>query len=318
MIWIVLTVAVLVCGLLLCCVYLLSNKICSLKRQVRELNEKIGIANCFPEYSRVYLNDTPVGKGRQIRIRCGLYNKASRLIPFMAPGMSVSVYVSNIVEEHLKRHGELLKNELECYLLYSVYGWRRRIETVCTLLYGKPCVKKENKEAAGTESAVSDAEVMGSTRYVYLDENAGKTAAPFMSQPLERNFIGEEEDVQQEDVECNLQLDKMKLLQEVQEDLDAESPEVESVSPVLSSRDMEVLGEYLTHQDEADHEKAMQAARVLFSIRQTSLIDVFLSNMENSAIVEELIDRYLDEDGNPKPLKVKDGNEPSDEWRKYI
>ena len=24
------------------------------------------------------------------------------------------------------------------YLLYSVYGWRRRIETVCTLLYGKP------------------------------------------------------------------------------------------------------------------------------------------------------------------------------------
>ena len=64
------------------------------------------------------------------------------------------------------------------YLLYSVYSWRRRIETVCTLLYGKPCVKKEKKEAAGTESAVSDAEVMGSTRYVYLDENAGKTAAP--------------------------------------------------------------------------------------------------------------------------------------------
>ena len=209
------------------------------------------------------------------------------------------------------------------YLLYSVYGWRRRIETVCTLLYGKPCVKKEKKETVVTESAVSDTEVrvedgLGIPVYEYLDENAGKTAAPFMSQPLERNFIGEEEDVQQEDVECNLQLDKMKLLQEVQGDLDAESPEVESVSPVLSSRDMEVLGEYLTHQDEADHEKAMQAARVLFSIRQTSLIDVFLSNMENSAIVEELIERYLDEDGNPKPLKVKDGNEPSDDWRKYI
>ena len=34
------------------------------------------------------------------------------------------------------------------YLLYCVYGWRRRIETVCTLLYGKPCVKKEKKETA--------------------------------------------------------------------------------------------------------------------------------------------------------------------------
>ena len=41
----------------------------------------------------------------------------------MAPGMSVSVYVSNIVEEHLKRHGELLKNELECFL-YKDSLWK--------------------------------------------------------------------------------------------------------------------------------------------------------------------------------------------------
>ncbi len=47
------------------------------------------------------------------------------------------------------------------------------------LLYARPCVKKERKETGGTESAAPDAEVMGNTRYVYLDENAGKTAAPF-------------------------------------------------------------------------------------------------------------------------------------------
>ena len=41
----------------------------------------------------------------------------------LAPGMSVSVYVSNIVEEHLKRHGELLKNELECFL-YKDSLWK--------------------------------------------------------------------------------------------------------------------------------------------------------------------------------------------------
>ena len=52
-----------------------------------------------------------------------LYDKASRLIPFMAPGMSVSVYVSNIVEEHLKRHGELLKDELERFL-YKDSLWK--------------------------------------------------------------------------------------------------------------------------------------------------------------------------------------------------
>lgn len=100
------------------------------------------------------------------------------------------------------------------YLLYSVYCWRTRIETVCTLLYGKPPVKKEKPEASGTGAVASEDEVMGSTRYVYLDENAGKTAAPFMSQPLEKNFIGEEENVEQEEVECNLALEKMKLLQQ--------------------------------------------------------------------------------------------------------
>ena len=41
----------------------------------------------------------------------------------MAPGMSVSVYVSNIVEEHLKRHGELLKDELERFL-YKDSLWK--------------------------------------------------------------------------------------------------------------------------------------------------------------------------------------------------
>ena len=76
------------------------------------------------------------------------------------------------------------------YLLYIVYGWKKQIEKLCRFFYGKPTVKKEKKEVAVTESAVSDAEVMGSTRYVYLDENAGKTAAPFMSQPLER-FVSE-------------------------------------------------------------------------------------------------------------------------------
>ena len=203
------------------------------------------------------------------------------------------------------------------YLLAKVYGWRKRIAGICSLLYGKT---SQEKDAERTDVSVSSSEdgIIGASRYVYLDEDAGKTVAPFMSQPLESDFIGEEEDVSQEDVECTLPLEKMKFLREVQEEQDAESPDVESISPVLSSRDMEVLGDYLTHQKDADEEKAIQAARVLFSIRQTSLIDVFLSNIENSGIIEELIDRYLDEDGNPKLLKHNDVNRNSSDWQKYI
>ena len=34
------------------------------------------------------------------------------------------------------------------YLLYSVYGWRKHIEIICTLLYAKPVSQKEREEAA--------------------------------------------------------------------------------------------------------------------------------------------------------------------------
>lgn len=178
--------------------------------------------------------------------------------------------------------------------------------------------EKEKPEASGTGAVASEDEVMGSTRYVYLDENAGKTAAPFMSQPLEKNFIGEEENVEQEEVECNLALEKMKLLQQEQEELDAGNPDVESVSPVLSSRDMETLGEYLARKGKVGEEKSLQAARIVFSIQQSNLIDIFTSNAENAKMVDELLDRYLDEDGNPKPLPPKENENPADGWRKYI
>ncbi len=123
MIWIVLTLSVLVCGLLLCCICVMANKISSLEGRISELNEKVGISDRFSEYSRIYLNDMPVGNGHQIRLRHVLYEKASRIIPFVAPGLSVSTYVSNIVEEHLKCHGELLKGELE-HFLYNDAPWK--------------------------------------------------------------------------------------------------------------------------------------------------------------------------------------------------
>ena len=124
--------------------------------------------------------------------------------------------------------------------------------------------------------------------------------------------------MEQEEVECNLALEKMKLLQQEQEELDAGNPDVESVSPVLSSRDMETLGEYLARKGEVGEEKALQAARIVFSIQQSSLIDIFTSNAENAKIVDELLDRYLDEDGNPKPLPPKEDENPADGWRKYL
>ena len=56
---------------------------------------------------------------------------------------------------------------------------------------------------------------MGSTRFVYLDEDAGTGVAPYMSQPLEMSadYIGEEDEIQDGEVECNLSLEEMELLE---------------------------------------------------------------------------------------------------------
>lgn len=74
------------------------------------------------------------------------------------------------------------------YILYKVWGWKSKVDEICLLLYG-------NREESGKDSlkgnnadapiSADESDVMGSTRFVYLDENAGKTVAPFMSQPLE-------------------------------------------------------------------------------------------------------------------------------------
>lgn len=206
------------------------------------------------------------------------------------------------------------------YLLVRVYGWRKRIAGICSRLYGKTLPKKdaEKETSAGAETSSSDIGVIGDSHYVYLDEDAGKTAAPFMSQPLESDFIGEEEEIRQEDVECSLPFERMRLLREEQESLDVDSPDVESISPVLSLKDMELVGEVLAAGGAAGEEKALQAARVLFTIRQSSLFDVFVSNAENSGMVEYLIERYLDETGTPKRMRARAVSESAYDWRSHF
>ena len=68
------------------------------------------------------------------------------------------------------------------YLLYKVWKQKERIGKICDLLCtprNRPQAEKDNGEPGNAQ------DVMGATRFVYLDENAGKTVAPYMSQQLE-------------------------------------------------------------------------------------------------------------------------------------
>ena len=128
------------------------------------------------------------------------------------------------------------------YLLYKVWEQKKRIGKICDLLYTPR--KKTETEKDHCRNPESAADVMGATRFVYLDENAGKTVAPYMSQQLEMgsDLIGKDEDISEDEVECKLPLEEMRMLKDEQEELDSRSPEAEAIVPAVTPADLLNVG----------------------------------------------------------------------------
>lgn len=211
-----------------------------------------------------------------------------------------------------------------CYLLYKVWQVKGQVRKVCDLLYGNASSRKRKKTEDTVPAALSveeETDIMGSTRFVYLDENAGKSAAPFMSLPLETDFIGEEKGTEEEEVECNLPLEEIRLLKEEQEELDKNTPVVEAVTQAVTLADLENMGDVLFGVGDAnrDEGKSQRAALTLHAIRETEMYAVIESQVENKEFLTELMDRYMDEDGNPRPHKFSRKTDVSDrDWRELL
>lgn len=212
------------------------------------------------------------------------------------------------------------------YLLYKVWEQKGKIRELCDLLY-TPAVKKE-KEAATSPVSADGVDVMGKTRFVYLDENAGQTVAPYMSEPMEQgssDYIGEEEEIREEDVECDLPLEEMELLRQEQEELDRAMPGAEAVTQVITPEEFSIVVDVLMKVNGADQdmEKRYSAARTLFAIRNTNLFDLFTSQVGNEEVVNQLLEEHLDEEGRPllpKKLLFQKGKKEGDgvDWRELV
>ena len=206
------------------------------------------------------------------------------------------------------------------YILKKVWGFKTEVRQVCDLL----CRNARLVEVKKEESVqIDNGAVIGETKFVYLDENAGTAVAPYMSQPLESAAIEEAGDIiEADDVECNLPLEEMKLLKEEQEGLDADSPEVETISEAVTQADLENMGDVLFRIDgaAADEEKSLRAAKTLYAIRETEMFTVISSQVENKDFITELMDKYLDEDGNPLPKdgKYKVALNTGKDWRALL
>ena len=210
------------------------------------------------------------------------------------------------------------------YILYKVWGLKGKVREICDLLYVKDLSTGQKKEKPKvTLEHTDEPDVMGSTRFVYLDENAGKTAVPYMSQPLEMDagYTEENENVSEEEVECNLSLEEMKMLKEEQEELDETSPEVDTISQGVTPSDLDNASDVLFELNDADkdEDKSRRAALTLHAIRETDLFEIFSSQVENKSIIENLMGKYLDENGEPLPQKKMNGyNLSGKDWRNLL
>ena len=199
---------------------------------------------------------------------------------------------------------------------YTSYGIRKNGSVRfagCSIPPGKRRRRKREHRA------VQD----GATRFVYLDENAGTFAAPYMSQPLEtgNDYLGEEEAVPENEVECGLPLEEMRLLKEEQERLDEQAPGTEGITPVITSDDLLNAGDVLLNLDGAqmNEEKKRRAAVTLHAIRETDMFELISSQVENKSLIEELMDQYIGNDGNVLPVKrKKNEGQPEHAWRQFL
>ena len=89
----------------------------------------------------------------------------------------------------------------------------------------------------------------------------------------------------------------------------------------VTLEEFSLVGDVLMRVNGADQDadKRSSAARTLFAIRNTSLFDLFISQVGNEEAVNKLLEENLDEDGNPRPLK-KEGkrNNGGVDWRELV
>lgn len=203
------------------------------------------------------------------------------------------------------------------YLILKLWNTRKYVDETYRFLYDKLSSHKlGEKSNVPVLSEDNDTDVIGETRFVFLDGNEGLMVAP--STPLESNYIGEEEDVDGDEVECSLPLEKMSLLREEQKELDESSPAVEIIpQQIMSLSDLSNMGDVLFDVGDSRHDegKLLRAACTLYAIRETDMFAVISSQVQNKEFIGDLINRFLNEDGSLKEVSIKKEKLAKENWR---
>lgn len=214
------------------------------------------------------------------------------------------------------------------YVLYKV--WTLLFKNKLFGIWDKLPVKKKiiPKPVAEIKPIQEiETDIIGKTTIIYLEDPELAAKVPVRSENLEpSDFIGEEPDIPDDEVESNLS-PQPKSPEEVLEEqerfevLDGIAPGLDpDFSTGLTYEELSNAVGVLTVQ--ADNEQQIiDAAKTIHTIKDTDLYEFFTNQVSNLDNVESLLRDCLDEGGNPlkeRKSKKKNENLSSFELDKYV
>jgi len=167
-------------------------------------------------------------------------------------------------------------------------------------------------------------DVVGKTTIIYLEDPEIAAKVPARSEKLEpTDFIGEEPDISDGDVESDLSSEPKK-----QEEILEEQERFEVMDDLAPGLDPD-FSTGLTYEEMAnaigvltvstDNEKQIiDAAKTIHSIKDTDLFEFFTHQVSNLDNVEKLMSDCLDDDGTPLPTRKSKQNLGQFDINKFV
>lgn len=156
--------------------------------------------------------------------------------------------------------------------------------------------------------------VVGKTNIVYLEDPALAATVPTRSDKLEPgDYIGEEEDVPDDEVEAELTPEQARAILSDDELYDTSQSSGEPDPDFSSALTFNQIGNVVNvlTQGTDDDTKAMEAAQTIYGIRHTEMFLFLTTQISNSSIVEQLLSECLDDSGRPLPERKSRPKPPS-------
>ncbi len=199
---------------------------------------------------------------------------------------------------------------------YGMFGiWGRLVNRADAAAWA---IEPEKADGHRTE------DVIGQTHVVYIEAPyAAAAAVPVRSEELPpSDFLGEEEEIP-EDAVANTLSDTSSTAPPNEEELyedAAQTPLDTEFSRGLTYDEISnVVGVLKT--TPADVDRTLAAARTIFNLKNTDLFEFFTTQADNTAAVENLLNGYLDANGECRPDRMPKGRDtgtPAFQWDRYV